>query len=167
MSVTDSDPREPSLIPVPTCSTLGLCLPPPIPQGPGPWDSQEVMLGSPGQAAIQEPRKASFPGYGWVDFSVCSVNLNKLGLNAQPLGDHVGDSEERYHSLSGASGGNEAPCQDTLPTCGTDCHFWESTQESKVAWPPRAVDHKVALSKQGPSTRVSCHHGRERSQMIW
>lgn len=77
------------------------------------------MLGSQGEAAAgschsrtREPPTASFPEYGWVDllvaFRAYDVSLNKLGPNAQPLGDHVGDSEERYHGLSGALCGNGA-----------------------------------------------------------
>jgi hypothetical protein len=77
------------------------------------------MPGSQGEAAAGschsrtlEPLTASFSKYGWVDLLVVfrsyNVGLNKLGQNGQPLGDHVGDSEERYHGLSGTLCGNGA-----------------------------------------------------------
>lgn len=92
-------------------------------------DSQEVILGSEGEAAAgscisrtPEPPTASFPKYDWVDLLVAFRaynSLNKLRPNAQPLGDHVGDSEERDHGSVWCLMWKWSPDQETLPTSGT------------------------------------------------
>lgn len=88
------------------------------------------MLRSQGAAAAGschsrtlEPPTASFPKYGWIDllvaFRAYNISLNKLGLNAQPPGDHVGDSEERYHGSVWCLMWKWSLDQETMPTSDT------------------------------------------------
>lgn len=136
-----------------------------------------MMPGSQGEAAAGschsrslEPPTASFPEYGWVcllvAFRAYSVILNKLGLNAQPLGDHVGDSEERYHGLSGTLCGNGALVRGHCPPVALAVSSLEIYSSIQTSWPSGAIHHNGAPAKKGPSTRVLCHHRKERSPMI-